>query len=319
MQQEMEYIYQVYLEGSISRAAEKLYMTQPALSIAVQRVEHELGMPIFDRTTRPLTLTQAGEIYIETIHKTRYLEQELTQQIADIRELNSGSITIGGSHYLNAYILPEILSGFSRQYPKISIELAEHSSAHLAQMLSRRELDLTFNCDPAFMMDFERYPAFFDRILLAVPESDPINHTLSYAALNSGEIAEGRHLENECPSVPLEYFKELDFLLLAPGNNLYTRSLQLFQNAKFEPKIKMEIAQLATAFHLASHGFAAAFVSDRLVVHTQTHLCYYKLDSELTCRPFFILLPRKKYIPFAVKAFIRYFTENMRENDIWKN
>ena len=57
MQQEMKYVYQVYLDGSFSKAAEHLYMTQPALSIAVQKLECGLGMPVFDRRTRPLSLT----------------------------------------------------------------------------------------------------------------------------------------------------------------------------------------------------------------------------------------------------------------------
>ena len=84
MQQEMKYIYQVYTDGSFSRAAEHLYLTQPALSIAVQKVEESIGMPLFDRSRRPLQLTAAGEIYIGTIKKIMGLEQDLDRQIQDI-------------------------------------------------------------------------------------------------------------------------------------------------------------------------------------------------------------------------------------------
>ena len=69
MQQDMKYIYQVYEEGSFSRAAQRLYMTQPALSIAVQKVEESIGMPLFDRSRRPLKLTAAGQIYIDAVKK----------------------------------------------------------------------------------------------------------------------------------------------------------------------------------------------------------------------------------------------------------
>ena len=72
MQQEMKYVYQVYLDGSISRAAEHLYITQPALSMSIQKIENELGMPLFDRGTRPLTLTLAGQIYIETVRQAMF-------------------------------------------------------------------------------------------------------------------------------------------------------------------------------------------------------------------------------------------------------
>lgn len=71
MQQDFKYIYQLYLDGSFSKAAENLYLTQPALSIAIQKIEASMGMPLFDRSKRPLKLTQAGEIYIQAIKRCR--------------------------------------------------------------------------------------------------------------------------------------------------------------------------------------------------------------------------------------------------------
>lgn len=311
MQQDMKYIYQVYLDGSFSKAAEHLYLTQPALSMSVQKIESALGMPIFDRGTRPLSLTQAGEVYIETVRQTMFLEQELEQQIEDIRNLHTGTLCIGGSHYLNAYILPPVLTGFNREYPGIQLELVEDSSARLSQMLSNRELDLTFNCDPKFLQNFKRYPAFYDHILLAVPKEYQINSTLSNAALSAEDIMKGTHLDQACPMVELIQFKELEFLLLAAGNNLHDRGIQLFQEAGFEPKVKMELSQLVTAYHLAEDSLAATFVSDRLVTAENKQLCYYKLDSELTERLFYILLPERKYTSFAVRAFVQFFTDHM--------
>jgi len=311
VQQEMKYVYQVYLDGSISRAAEHLYITQPALSMAIQKIENELGMPLFDRGTRPLTLTLAGQIYIATVRQAMSLEQDMARQMEDVRGLNTGSLCIGGSHYLNSYILPQVLTGFSRQYPRIRLQLVENSSAYLAQMLADRKLDLTFNCDPGFLKNFQRFPAFYDHILLAVPREDTINQGLTRVALTSKDIEKKRHLKKSCPTVDLTRFKELEFLLLTPGNNLHDRGRALFQEAGFEPKIKMELAQLATAYHLAEHGLAATFVSDRLVIGERDSLCYYKLDSRLIDRLFYILLPERKYTSFAVRAFIQYFTERM--------
>ena len=311
MQQEMKYVYQIYQDGSFSKAAEHLYMTQPALSISIQKIETSLGMPLFDRSTRPLSLTPAGQIYIETVRQSMFLEQEMEQQMEDIRQLNTGSLCIGGSHYLNAYILPQVLTDFNRKYPGIHLELVEDSSARLSQMLSDRELDLTFNCDPKFLQNFDRYPAFYDYILLAVPKEYQINDIMSNAALSAEDIMKGTHLDQACPMVDLIQFKELEFLLLAPGNNLHDRGVQLFQEASFEPKVKMELSQLVTAYHLAEYSLAATFVSDRLVTADDNQLCYYKLDSELTERLFYILLPERKYTSFAVQAFVKFFTDYM--------
>lgn len=317
MQQEMRYVFEVWQEGSFSKAAEKLYLTQPALSIAIQKIEKGVGMPLFDRSQRPLTLTPAGEAYIRTVQQTVYLEQELEQELGDIRDLKRGKIRMGGSHYLNAYILPEILSGFSRKYPGIQLELLESSSAVLAEMLDQRKLDLTFNCNPKFMQDFERYPAFYDTILLAVPESDPINEKTGSFSLSAEDVVRGRHLDEDCPTVHLEEFREVSFVLLSEGNNLYDRSIQLFEEAGFEPKIKMVLSQLVTAYHLAESNFAATFVSDRLVRSGSGGLRFYKLDSDLIRRIFYILLPKRRYTSYATRQFIAYFLDFMKyENNM---
>lgn len=309
MQTEMEYVYRVYQEKSFTKAAEALYLTQPALSMAIRKVEDSLGMPIFDRSVRPMGLTPAGEAYMEYIRNTMYLEQEMQQQMQDIREVNTGTIRIGGSHYINAYILPQVLAGFSREYPRISIEIVETSSAELSKMLDHREVDITFNCNSQFMQDFERYPAFADHILLAVPKSFHINESLKDMCLSADDVVRKRHLAASCPCVSLDVFRNVEFILLNPGNNLHDRAKQLFQEAAFHPIIKLELSQMVTAYHLADAAMGATFVSDRLVVSGTDNLNYYKLDSDLTNRLFYMLLPKRKYTSQAVRTFVDYCTQ----------
>ena len=311
MQQEFIYVYQVYKDGSFSRAARSLYITQPALSIAIQKIEASIGQPLFNRSQHPLTLTPAGEIYISTIEQSMVLEQEMHQRLKDIQNLQTGSIYLGGSHYLNAYILPEILANFCRKYPGIDIFIKEHSAATLSSMLSAHELDLTFSCNEEFMSDFERYPAFTDHVLLAVQKEHPINKSLSEFVLTSADIEKGRHLSDTCPSVSLTFFRDVDFILLSPGNNLHDRSLKMFESAGFTPSVKLQLSQLVTAYHLTEHFPAATFVSDRLVRNSHASLCYYKLDYEHAQRTFYILLPKRNYTSIAVRTFIQYFREHI--------
>lgn len=307
MQQDMKYIYQVYEDGSFSKAAEHLYITQPALSIAISKIEASLGMTLFDRRRHPLQPTVAGRAYLDTIRKIKELEDDLEHQINDMKDLKCGSLKIGGSHYLNAYILPEILSGFSRQYPGIQIQLVESSSSALADMLSERNLDFTFSCNEEFMRDFERYSVFLDYILLAVPKELEVNNRLSSYALNAQDVMEKKHLSDDCPTVSLTEFKDLEYLLLDEGNNLYERSMQMFQDAGFTPRIKMTLSQLVTAYHLAAHNFAATFTCDRLIRDSNIPLDFYKIQSDLNCRKFYLLLPHRAYTSLAAKAFIQYF------------
>ncbi|MBT9776083.1 LysR family transcriptional regulator [Clostridium sp. MCC353] len=311
MQQEMKYIYQIYEDGSFSKAAEHLFITQPALSIAVSKIEASLGMALFDRRRHPLQPTAAGQAYIDTIKKIKMLEDDLECRINDMRDLNTGTIRIGGSHYLNAYILPKILADFSREYPGIRLELVEKSSGILADMLSEQNLDLTFSCNETFIKDFERYPAFWDTILLAVPREYEINQQLSHLSLSASDIINKKHMDEDCPSVSLTEFRELEYILLSEENNLYERSMKMFKDAGFSPRIKMTLSQLVTAYHLAADHFAAAFISDRLVRDTAVPLVFYKIKSEYINRLFYLLIPDRNYTSMAVKAFIQYFLLNV--------
>ena len=148
MQQEMKYIYTVYQKGSFSKAAEALFMTQPALSISIQKVENEIGMPLFNRDKKPLELTEAGQLYIEKIRQIMHLENELSQQLNDLTDLKTGQLRIGGSHYFNSYILPPVIADFKKKWPGIDLELTEAGSYELLTMLKDDLIDLTFNCTP---------------------------------------------------------------------------------------------------------------------------------------------------------------------------
>ena len=170
MELNMQYIYQVYQDGSFTKAAEKLFLTQPALSMAVRQEEKILGAALFDRSRRPLALTPAGEAYIRTTERVKYLEAELGRELEDLRDVRTGRLHVGGTHYLNCFLLAELLAGFSQRYPGIQLEVSEDSSVRLARRLERREMDLIFSCDPELIDRFEHQPAFYDHILLAVPK-----------------------------------------------------------------------------------------------------------------------------------------------------
>ena len=304
MTPEMQYIYTICQEGSFSKAAEKLYLTQPALSIAVHKVEKAIGMPLFDRKRKPLRLTAAGEIYMETIQKMLLLEREQQQKLNDIRNLVTGAIRLGGTHYLNAYILPDILASFSRAYPGVQLNIFERSAYELSHMLAARELDLTFNCSPQFVKDFPRYELFEDNILLAVPAEDPFNRRYARCALTSVQVKAGRHRQPDCPRLPLAALAEPGMILLRKGNNLYERAWEMFEAAGITPRVKMDLNQLVTAYHLAEAGMAATLVSGRIVKPGSDTLRYYPLDTPLATRIFYILLPQNAYVPVAVRRFV---------------
>ena len=310
MQLEMRYVYQIYLDGSFSKAAKSLYITQPALSMAIQKVEADIGMPIFDRSTRPLTLTHAGHIYINTIKDIMLLEDNLHNHINDIQNLKCGSLILGGTHYINAHILPDILPGFISCYPNIDIRVLEHGSSILIHMLEEHQLDFYFSCDPHLIASFPGYKLFSDQLLLAVPESYDINKKLSNYSFSATDICKLAHLSEKHPAISLSAFKDVPFLLLFNGSNFYERATNMFQEAGLSPNIKMQLSQSVTAFRLAAAGLGATFVVDRLVKEADNRLKYYKIDSPHAKRHNYLLYPKQKYVTAAMSTFVQYISKN---------
>lgn len=316
MENNMQYIYQVYLDGSFTKAAEKLYLTQPALSMAVRQEEKRLGTVLFDRSRRRLTLTPAGEAYIRAVERIKYLEADLSRELDDLQNIRTGRLHIGGTHYLNCFLLAGLLAGFSRQYPGIQLEVSEDSSVQLAHRLEQQEMDLIFSCDPSLIGRFEHRPAFRDHILLAVHRDAPIHKELAQYGMSAGDIQAARHLSQVCPRVPLERFRELEFILLQKGNNLYGRSARMFEEAGFAPKLKLTLSQLVTAYRFADSGVGATFVSDRIVQKSPSqNLIFYSINSAEVDRLFYALMPQRNYTAHAVKAFIAYAAEQLGTNN----
>ena len=309
MQQDMQYVYTLYKEGNFSKAAAKLFISQPALSMAIQKTEASLGMPLFDRSTRPMRLTPAGEIYIAAIRKTQYLEQDLSQQIEDIKSLKTGTVSIGGTNYINSYILPDILAGFNQEYPELKISLKEGSAYQMESMLKERTIDLSISCDPGIIVNFKGFQLFTDHLLVAVPKQIPIPEEILGCTLSAADIINKKHLAPEYPAVSVSSFKNIDFILLEEGNNLYDRSMKIFENAGFSPSVKIHLSQLVTAHHLAESGYAATFISDRLIKHEDSNLNYFKLEDKESLRTFYILSHPDRYISNAVSAFIDYIQD----------
>lgn len=309
MQQEMKYIYTLYQYGSFSKAAEELFLTQPALSISIQKVEREIGMPLFNRDKKPLELTEAGRLYIKKIEEIQHLEEELRAQLNDLTDLKTGRLRIGGTHYFNAYILPPVLSAYKRRFPGIQLELTEGGSWELLDMLKENKIDLTFNCTPQAADKLRRTPSFHDTILLAVPVHFPVNSLLKDYAMSSQDVLARRFNDPQCPAISLKAFADTPFIMLTPGNNLFQRSMSFFEEANITPNITLQVSQLVTSFHLAQAGIGAAFVSDWLLTNVHPEMLYYKIDSPASVRIFDIVTSGKNYLSHAQKAFIELFQE----------
>ena len=105
-----KYVCEVYRERSFSKAAQNLYISQPSLSARIKKVEEQIGVPLFDRSTSPLQLTEAGRIYIRAAEEISVIEQRVENAINNLNTLQTGRLSIGASNLFAAYVLPPLIS-----------------------------------------------------------------------------------------------------------------------------------------------------------------------------------------------------------------
>ena len=137
----MEYVYCVYKERSFSKAAEKLHIAQPSLSAMIRKEEEQAGAPIFERKTRPVSLTPFGIEFIRGIEQIYELENHLHDMADELRTLQSGIVSIGGSNLSSDYIVPERIAAFKTKYPNVTLRASEASTIQCKQMLDAGDLD----------------------------------------------------------------------------------------------------------------------------------------------------------------------------------
>ncbi len=128
-------------EKSFSRAGEKLLRTQPAISLAVQRLENELGERLLDRTGRELVLTDAGRIVLEYCRRFENLERDLDNSLAELRDMAAGRLSIGANESTALYLLKHIET-FRRLYPKVKIQVRRALSSKIPVQLIDGDLEM---------------------------------------------------------------------------------------------------------------------------------------------------------------------------------
>ncbi len=145
---QMKYVLTLAEVGSFSGAAEVLQISQPSLSQTIRKVEEELGTELFERTSGKVRVTDAGRIYLETGKKMLNLEAVLLNQLKDINECQSGTITIGASPFRCMTIMPEVTRRFQEQYPGIQLIVQEMATRELQEAAERNEFDLCLTTLP---------------------------------------------------------------------------------------------------------------------------------------------------------------------------
>lgn len=283
----LEYFCTLVDFGNYTKAAEQIGIAQPALSIAIQKLEKELGLKLINRTEKNALLTAEGKVLYSSATKLLAQARQVELELKELGDLTSGSIRLGVSAMMGSYYFPAVLTAFKKEYPKIKIELIEQGTSSLEKMLLNGELDL------ALVRADKKYEQLCysgiirEEIVAGLPTSHP--------------LASNQHISMEqfCKE-PLVLFHEGYFLRESVSHYSKTNNVEL--------DIRMETNLIELLKSLVKNGVGITTCLSMIL----------RDDAEMIALPFEpkiklslgLAWKQNHYLSKASKAFIQHLEKN---------
>ncbi|WP_127581688.1 LysR family transcriptional regulator [Paenibacillus koleovorans] len=219
---QLNYFLEVAQHASFSKASQSIHLSQPTLSKMVRNLEEELGVVLFNRSTRKVELTEAGKVVQAHAQTVVSASQQLLAAVMDLTEMKKGQFTLGLPPVIGASFFPKVIAEFHQQYPDIDIRLVEEGGKRIEQLLHEGAIDLGVVVLPVDETRFEVVP-ILERVLKLVV---PPDHRLAKRR-----------------KVKLNELQQESFILFRQEFNLHDRVKEACILAGFKPRVAFESAQ----------------------------------------------------------------------------
>jgi DNA-binding transcriptional LysR family regulator len=280
---------------SFSRAAEKIYRTQPAISAQVRLLEQECGEKLFDRSGKKVMLTPAGEILRRYAEKILGLQKEALQAIAELNQTPRGKLYIGANEATCLYVLPKTFAHFKQLYPLVQISIYRNFSHKIVQKVQEGAVDLGIVTLPQSAPNMEIIPVFKDEVQAVVPKNHPLakNRTVS--------VAELAH-----------------FPMILPKTG-HTRVVidRLLREQRDKLQISMELASVETQKKFVGAGLGISLIS-RSYAQAEVAagvLRLIPLAGQKLYRELGLIYRRDRYLSLPAKVFIDVVRESTQASN----
>lgn len=151
---------------SFRKAAEGLYLTQPAVSLQIKALEEEVGVQLFDRTGAHITLTPAGRVLLNYSEQIKTLIVEAGHEIAALSGEHAGQLALGASTTIAQYVLPRLLGEFRREHPRVNPTMISGNTEHIVELVEKQKVALGFIEGPARSREVKTVPFLEDELVL---------------------------------------------------------------------------------------------------------------------------------------------------------
>ena len=287
---QLEYFQMASRLKNITRAAERLRVSQPNITVAIKKLEAELGIQLFDRSQKQLSLTPEGAVFLNRIELALRNIQDAILEVNDYKQLQKGTIKIGIPSMIGSYLFPKIFSSFQRHHSHLDIYLYEEGSVAIRELLERDELDFGIVILSNASQNLQRLPMSTSQIVACVPESHPLA---------------------EKKSISVADMENTDLIMLKEGSYLRQIILQKMKAANITPNIVLESVQIETIKGLVASNVGISYLLD-FVVKDTPGIKALPLDE-----PIFVDVglawKKDRYISKAAQSFIDCCKETMKE------
>lgn len=227
-------------EGSVTRGAERAAISQPALSRAIADLERSVGDRLFDRVSRGVVLTAAGQVLYQYAQKIFGMEVEVMEALQDLRQLNDGRLRIGASTTVGDYLLPKVLTAFVRQYPRVQISMEVSNTGVIQAGVHSGRYDIGFTEGKVSAEGFHVQVVFEDRlVVIAAP-----THGLSKRRIVKASDLDGER-----------------FIMREMGSGTREVVEARFEQVGIRPEVVYELGSTAAIKYAVSEGLGMAVVS----------------------------------------------------------
>lgn len=288
----MEYIVAVYRLRHFAKAAESCGVTQPTLSAMIQKLEKELGVKIFERSSQQVTPTAIGKLVVEQAWRVIARANKIKEIIAEEEHSLAGTFKIGILPTIAPYLLPRFFTKLERENPDIDFHIIEMKTADIKKALNRGEIDAAIAVRLEELDVYAQTSMYYEQFIAYVAKSDPLyaNKNIKTSDLNN------------------------EFLWLLDEGHCFRDQLVRFCNLKSatESKSKYSLSSIETFMRMVESGQGVTFIPELALSQLSEQ------QMELV-RPFALPIPVRDVVLLTTRNFVRHsiadlIVRSVREN-----
>ncbi|MBR9865952.1 MAG: LysR family transcriptional regulator [Oceanospirillales bacterium] len=274
-------------EANFTRAAEKLHLAQPAVSMSVKRLENELGLTLFHRNERRITLTDEGERLLQHADRILQAVADAELEMQELTGLTRGQVRVGIPSMLGSYYLPELLMGFRHSFPALQLSVVEGGTTHIRRLIEKGDLDIGIVVDGGETDELERVHLMQVETLVCVSPDHPFARQTS---------------------VSFQAFLDEELVLFKEGFFHRQITEQLARRYHVTPKISFETNLIPLIQSVVRHGFGISALL-RPAIDDARDLIGIPFDDPLLFN-LSIAWRQQSYLSQANKAFVDYLLKH---------